>query len=438
MNKRVEETNLEKYGVKRPLQNVSIQKKTKQTNLTRYGVENVFQNAQIQSQIRQTCLSRYGVDNAKKSTAINQKATKTRRISQFQHIKEAWKDYVIPLFTEDDYIDCHSSYRWKCVKCGNEWEQHIHKSYKNGEIIYFPRCLKCYPYVEGFSYLEKEVLDFIKSIYHSEVIENDRKLLSGKELDIVIPQKKIAIEFNGIYYHSEACKTEMAYHLHKTISCEVQGYQLVHIFENEWISQRPIIEDKIKSLLDIYDERIYARCCEIREIDSKTSNEFLEMNHLQGKDNASIRFGLFYQKELVSVMTFGKPRFNKHYDFELIRFASKLGCQVIGGFSKLLKNFERAYPDTSVISYADRRYSKGNVYLKNGFKLKETSLPNYFYTRGKELYSRYQCQKNRLKALLKDKFNPLLSETENMLANGYSKIFDCGNLVFTKENLNAK
>ena len=429
---------MERYGVKRPLQNVSIQKKTKQTNLTRYGVENVFQNAQIQSQIRQTCLSRYGVNNARKSTVISQKATKTRKISQFRHIKEAWKDYVIPLFTEDDYIDCHSSYRWKCVKCGNEWEQHIHKSYKNGEIIYFPRCLKCYPYVEGFSYLEKEVIDFIKSVYPGEIIENNRKTIKPLELDIVIPEKKIAIEFDGLFWHNENSGKDKNYHSHKTNRCEAEGYQLIHIFEDEWINNQNIVKDKIKSVLGIYDKRIYARCCEIREVKKMVSDMFLLENHLQGKDNASIRYGLYYNDELVSVMTFGKPRFNKHYDFELIRFASKLGCQVIGGFSKLLKNFERAYPDTSVISYADRRYSKGNVYLKNGFKLKETSLPNYFYTRGKELYSRYQCQKNKLKALLKDKFNPLLSETENMLANGYSRIFDCGNLVFTKENLNAK
>ena len=157
----------------------------------------------------------------------------------------------------------------------------------------------------------------------------------------------------------------------------------------------------------------------------------MEENHLQGKDTSSIRYGLFFDNELVSVMTFGKPRFNKNYDFELIRFASKLGFQVVGAFGKLLKHFTINFPDKSIISYADRRYSKGKVYLSNGFDLTNASKPNYFYVRGIEKYNRYQCQKHKLKNILGECFDENLTETENMIFNGFSKVFDCGNLVFT-------
>ena len=216
--------------------------------------------------------------------------------------------------------------------------------------------------------------------------------------------------------------------------CEDKGYQLIHIFEDEWINQRQIIEDRIKSLLGIYDRKIYARKCEIREIEKAVSDIFLLENHLQGKDNASIRYGLYYQGELISVMTFGKPRFNKKYDFELIRFVSKLGTQVIGGFSKLLKHFGRNFSNASIISYADRRFSKGNVYEKSGFTLMTISKPNYIWANKNNRFSRYQCQKHKLKQILGDKFNPNLSESENMMMNGYNKIYDCGNLIFVLEN----
>ncbi|MBR4316363.1 MAG: hypothetical protein IKP65_05305 [Alphaproteobacteria bacterium] len=134
------------------------------------------------------------------------------------------------------------------------------------------------------------------------------------------------------------------------------------------MQKQEIVKDRIKSILDIYDKKIYARKCEIKEIDIQTSNEFLETNHLQGKDNSSIRLGLFYENELISVMTFSKPRFNKHFNYELLRFASKTGYKVVGGASKLLEAFKRQYKG-SIISYADRRYSNGRLYETIGFEL---------------------------------------------------------------------
>ena len=132
-------------------------------------------------------------------------------------------------------------------------------------------------------------------------------------------------------------------------------------------------------------------------------------------------------------MTFGKPRFNKNHDWELIRFASKLGIHVVGGASKLLAHFRKSHSG-SVVSYADRRYSDGNLYEKLGFKKAGVSKPNYWYVKKNSRLSRYACQKHKLQAVLGDGFDPNLSEEENMYMNGWTRYHDCGNLVYVLEN----
>ena len=206
---------------------------------------------------------------------------------------------------------------------------------------------------------------------------------------------------------------------------------MIHIFEDEWSQKQEIVKDRLRSILGICQERIYARNCMIAEISSASANGFLERNHLQGGDSASIRYGLFHKDELVAVMTFGKPRFNKNYDWELVRFASKAGCNVIGGASKMLKLFMDRHHG-SIISYADIRYSDGNLYEKLGFRLVGRSKPNYNYVNGTEKLSRYACQKHRLPELLGDGFDPSLSEFENMALNGWTRVYDCGNFVYAR------
>ena len=165
------------------------------------------------------------------------------------------------------------------------------------------------------------------------------------------------------------------------------------------------------------------------QLDSKTTNDFLEANHLQGRDCSLFRYGLFYNNELVAVMTFGKPRFDNDHDYELIRFASQNGYCIAGGASRLLRHFRDSH-DGSIVTYADRRYSDGTFYEKIGFALKGVSQPNYWYVKNYDKLSRYACQKHKLKDVLGDGYDASLSERENMIANGYHVVYDCGNLVF--------
>lgn len=427
--KKTKNTLVLRYGVDNPLKNEEIKDKLCKTNMKKYGVKYSIQNEDIKRKMQETCLENFGTTSPMKAEIIKKKAKRKQLSSSFLKRISIWKDCVIPLFDESHYEGSEFTYRWKCVKCGNEFEQHIHTSTHIGGIRNCPRCLVCYPYTQGFSYMEIEVFDFIKSVYNGNIISNSRKIISPYEIDLYFSEKRLAIEFDGLFWHSDAKNKDNYYHLNKTELCEKQGIQLIHVFEDEWIEKQEIVKDRIKSILGIYEKRIYARKCIIKEVNSKESNQFLEANHLQGKDGASIRYGLFYQDELVSVMTFGKPRFNKNYEWELIRFASKLGTQIVGGANKLLKFFKKNH-DGSIISYADRRYSIGKLYESMGFKLLSVSAPNYWWTKQRQKLSRYQCQKHKLSVILKDSFNPELSETENMMFNGYDKIYDCGNLVY--------
>ncbi len=284
----------------------------------------------------------------------------------------------------------------------------------------------------GVSGKERLLLDYIKSIYFSEIIENSKKIINPLELDIFIPDRDLAIEFNGNYWHSEAGGKNKNYHIDKTNLCREKGIQLIHIFEHQWDDKSEIFKSVISNKLGL-STKIYARKCKVVELDN--CSEFLNTNHLQGNCGSSVKLGLTYNGELVSVMTFGKPRFNKSYEFELLRFCNKLNTSVVGGASKLLNYFEKKYSPKSIISYANLQWSDGNVYKNLGFTELSISEPNYWWTKSESVLTRYQCQKHKLKDLLKDKFNPELSEKENMEKAGYSRLFDCGNMVFVKEHI---
>lgn len=294
-------------------------------------------------------------------------------------------------------------------------------------------CPKC-SYV-GPSKPEKELADFIAQ--YVDIITSDRKVLgSGKELDIVIPSKKLAFEFNGLFWHSDARGKDKKYHLTKTKNCEAAGYQLIHIFSDEWRDKKEIVKSRIKNLLGNSDRRIYARKCEVKEVDSKTTMQFLRDNHMQGAVGSKVKLGLYYNDELVSIMTFGGLRVNmgqkvrKEGQYELMRFCNVLNTSVVGGASKLLKYFERNYDVSMMISYADLRWSKGDLYFKLGFEHTHSSEPSYFYTKGENREYRFKYRKN---ILVEQGADPSMTEREIMIEKGYARIYDCGAIKFTKK-----
>lgn len=262
--------------------------------------------------------------------------------------------------------------------------------------------------------------------------------LSGVEFDLYNDEYKIAIEYNGLYWHAEQRGKDKYYHINKTEYAEKNGIHLIHIFEDEWIHKKDIIKSRLKHLFKLTNKKIYARKCVIHEISSKVKNKFLSENHIQGVDSSKIKLGAFYETELVGVMTFRYPiiamghRKNNSELIELSRFATKLNLNVIGIGNKFLSYFKKNYDFLKIISYADRRWTTvNNIYDKLGFKLESITSPNYWYTKHQmKRYYRYNFTKSKIMNKFENA-NKSLSEYQNMLNFGYDRIWDCGHLKYS-------
>jgi len=340
---------------------------------------------------------------------------------------------VKPLFDVNQYAGALDpsgkllKYKFECKLCGHVFSD----SLANGKI---PRCFICHPIIIiKQSKMEIELATWIKKIIPNLVVKLDERI-DGLEIDVYFPEHKFGVELNGLYWHGEVSgKKRHNYHSYKTQHFKNLGITIIQVHEDEWITNKDIVKSMILSKLGETPRRIFARKCVVKEISNKNSRSFLNNNHIQGYIGAKIVLGLYYNEELYGLMTFGKSRFNKKYDWELIRFCTKLNCSIVGGASKLLKYFEETYRPKNLISYADLRYSIGNLYYKLGFSLSHISTIDYDYVSPdrKHRYSRIRFQKHKLAKILPT-FDPNLTEWQNMQLNGYDRIWDCGNMAFAK------
>lgn len=281
----------------------------------------------------------------------------------------------------------------------------------------------------GTSYKEQALLEYIQSIYGGSIVANNRELLNGLELDIYLPDKHIAFEFNGSYWHSDIFK-DKDYHQNKVLLCEKLGVHLIHIYEYEWDNEytRSKLKDYIRNVINGTSHKIYARQTVVMSIDDNVlEHEFEDTNHLQGYTKSSIKLGLFHDNKLVQLMTFGKPRFDSQYDYEVIRICTMSDTWIIGGNQKLFKYFCDNYDFHSLVSYCNIDKFVGSMYSKLGFKLDSLSTPGYVWVNLQtgDVLSRYQCQKQRLL-----KLNPLfegMTESQIMDTLGYFRVYNSGN-----------
>lgn len=421
IKEKIKQTTLQRYGTEYAIQNKEIREKAKQTLLKHYNVDVPARAKQIKEKIKQTNLKKYGVEYGFQSPDIIAKSKHTQRINHYPIFARLLQNKHIELISsKEDYIDSYYI-KLKCANCGTIWDRDL----KANPLVNSVRCIYCPKCTKFASKAEKDLLFYIKSLYSGPIIENTRKIIKPYELDVYLPEKKLAFEFNGTYWHSDQCKPKN-YHQQKSILCNRQHVRLIHIFEYEWMFNQEKIKNLIKSALSIFDVRLYARKCSIQPISSLEYKQFLEAYHLQGAINSSVRYGLFYKDELVSVIGFGKSRFKKG-EVELHRYCVKAGYQIVGGFSKLIKYACKDAIISEFISYIDLAHFSGRGYKKAGFKLVEVTSPSYIYIRGDEIKSRMQCQKHKLEAFLEN-FDPAKSEYENMLLNDWDRVYDCGNL----------
>ena len=241
-NKR-KSTNLQRYGNEYVIGSEFGVKQRSETNLRKYGNICSLHGENVQKKVIETNLKHFGATHHMKNPEVAESVSKTFHEKSYDNQLQNLK-WTSPCFDKDEWFGRNEKdvYRWRCKKCGEIFEAPI-KSYDQ-----YPRCRKCF----SQSFMEEELRDFIKSIYHGE-IRRDRKILNGKEIDIFLPELSIGIEFNGDYWHSPLCGKDKFYHLEKTIACEEREIRLFHVFESVWRNS----EKEIKQLLtDVINGKI--------------------------------------------------------------------------------------------------------------------------------------------------------------------------------------
>ena len=262
---------------------------------------------------------------------------------------------------------------------------------------------------------EEEILDFIRQI-GIKAEQSNRNIINPLELDIYIPSKKLAIEYNGLHWHSEQFKDNAEnYHLEKTNLCQEKGIKLIHIFEDEWLCKKDVVKSRLSHLLGDTTNRIFSRKCIIKEITSKEAIQFLETNCVEYNPfKVKYNIGLFYKKELVSVMTLC----DKSNGINVLdSYCTKLNTVVVGGASKLLNYFIKTYKPNKIVTLVDKRWSDGNVFKKLGFSKVKDYKPNYYYVVDNKRENKI-CHLNESEEMLKEK--------------GIYRIYDCGAIEFEK------
>jgi hypothetical protein len=322
-------------------------------------------------------------------------------------------------YTRVTYVNSSTPVEVVCSTHGSFFPTPINHAY-NGTGC--PTCAN-----SGVSAGEKELASFVESLG----LVQCKKKYEGLEFDIVIESLNIAIEYNGLYFHSEGRGRGLNYHLDKTKLAQKNGLRLIHVFEDEWIHRQDIVKSKLISILGMRTEsRVYARKCIVSEITTYEAECFLKKYHIQGPAPASSNLGLMYDNTLVALATFSKARFKKSDCNELIRYATS--TRVVGGLGKLLKHYFTTTGSRKLVSYSDVRWSMGGLYKALGFKVDSISQPGYFWCKSGHRYNRQRFQKHKLQALLPI-FDEGLSESENCIRNGYYKVYDCGQIKWILE-----
>lgn len=406
----IKSNNIEKYGSYHHFKNVDILNKLKESNIDKYGVDNVSKLSEIKIKKAETCNKnhgvdcifldpnfitnhiqnnnqKYGVDHYFKSEIGKEKISEANikkygvdNPSKNKSIGNKIKNSVIKtlhdrIYKSDDNIkNIDSENRMFDIFC-----EDCNEIFRISYFLFYKRretnthiCTKCNPIDKHQSGLEIQLRLFIENNYDG-IIENNFKL-DGKELDIYLPELKLAFEFNGVYWHSEVFK-EKNFHKVKTDLCNKSNIQLIHIWEDDWLYKKDIIKSMILNKLGKTQNKIFARKCEIREVnDINLIKDFLNNNHIQGFVVSTIKIGLFYNNELVSLMCFKK----NNNQYELNRFCSLLNYNIIGSSSKLFKYFLSRYKG-DIFTFSDNTYSDGSIYKSLNFSIKDILKPDYKY-----------------------------------------------------------
>lgn len=457
-NEKRVKTNLQRYGVvntgllekarkahKETYQNKekveSILNKMKESNLSKYGVDNVLKlkKYRIDKMLEKHKVANplHKEENKRKQSERAKKLSESgvflksgyNRLKNYLRENYEW-DLVTPIEEYKGVSQQGIVYKVRCTKCNTEHDLKINY----GKL--YP-CKICFPKSYTFrSDQENDLFAFIKGL-GVNCYQKDRSIINPYELDIVCPDHKIAIEYCGLYWHSEWANGKTKdYHRIKLDKCNRKGYRLITIFSDEWLQKREIVERYLKNVLGHNTNKLGARKTVVSSIDTTTKDLFLDKYHIQGTVGSTVSYALLYGNEVVALMAFRREKYHNNSDlykttdgyyWNLVRFATG-NYLVQGGASKLLSAFIKDHNPELIVSFADLRLSEGNLYEKLGFEHYGYEPPTYYYVDRKyeNRYHKFNFRKSKLKKL---GYNPAeWTEKEAMMDLGYDRVWDCGKI----------
>ena len=398
----------EHYGVDHNMQSPAVRAEVVHTWIAKYGTSHPMQNKSIQARTKQTVIDRYGVDNVMRVDTIRNKLVTTL---EDRGLTVSEKDRVDIIDLYDNNPDWSDRRITREVK----WSSSVVSKTLREEH----RPFRQHKRSEG----EEDIALFLES--HGYSVERNSNVFSDRrEIDIYIPDKKFGIEYDGMFWHRDKQDG-----WNKQKDAADVGINLVRVFEYEWLDKPEIVKSMILAKLGSFEHRIYARDCQLEVIDAAQASDFYRLNHLHGSARAARNIGLMHNNVLVAAISIGTNRFASDGKLELIRFATRLNTQVIGGFSKLIRKV-----DVDITTYVDRRWTPNphqSVYaITESQCIGETKIGYFWWSTKYGRLSRYKSQKSKLSKLFNEVIDSSKSEVQIMKEHNFYQMFDSGNYKF--------
>jgi hypothetical protein len=416
-----EASNKRKYGVTNPGAVAEFRQKALDTMTEKFGGHVWATGTSTKQQRDATCLQKYGSINVGTTEYSKLKSKQTNlekygraHINQSHILPEILQQLDDKNWLYDQHITQKKSLTQIAAECG-----------LNDMTTIMNRLRKFGIKTEQFqsSYEEKQITDFISSLGITNIVTNTRKIIGPKELDIYLPEYNLAIEYCGLYWHSEQQGKTRTYHRDKLLECNKKGIRLLTIFDHEWITKNECVKNKLSYILNKQQNNsIYARKCKIEMVNKTQKEAFFNKHHIQGDGPSSINIGLYHNKICVAIIGFIEKR---NGEFILNRYATS--DLIVGGFSRLLSFFKKTYKWSKIITFADRRWSEGTLYKNTGFNAEAVTAPEYYYIINNVPKHKFSFRHKQLKNKLKI-YNDQLSEWENCKINNITRIWDCGKI----------
>lgn len=429
------ETMTKRYGAPTTLQSKELTQKVKDTVMEKYGVDNVMKNKDIKTKAEQTCIKKYGVRNPMSDPDIAKKSAESRKANMdeiVEHMKQTWlQKYGVnnpskcPEVIDKITDTFMKKYGVKRAVNVSEFRQKMVDTMM--ERYGVPYYVFTEDYRKYSSSINKKFGELLEKNNISFTTEFG---LENRFYDFKLTDNNILIEVDPSYTHNivgnhfSNSGLDFDYHLLKSQIAEENGYRCIHVFD--WDNTEDLMY-----MLKPVSRVLYARNCDVWKIRKEVGDQFLNENHLQKSCRGqTLYLGLVCDNELVMLMTFGKSRYNKHCDIELLRLCSKRDIRVVGGASKLFHFATEEYGLSSIISYCDVSKFTGNVYEKIGMKYSHLTPPQLIWSRGTEKITSNLLRAKGYDKLFKTSYGKGTSNEMLMLQNGWLPVYDCGQKVY--------